>query len=194
MTQGIEIRWREAVLRSIQRPENATLLRTAALEERLADWTQALTAAVVEACGELGWKASAKGHALELLPVARSEYLALDVTAFADGQKRWRFPVAVCELENSMSDDRVAYSLWKVLCVRTELRAVFCYRRSPEEGAALVRFLRDEVVQAMALAGRVGLEGETLLVVGCKNESSTFPYGFFKWWRLETNTGTFRLA
>jgi len=193
MAPGIDTQWHEAVLRSIQRPENAEPLRTAAQEERLADWTRALTRAVVEACEALGWTASAKGHTLQLLPVARSEYLALDAMAFADGQKRWRFPVAVCELENSMNDDRVAYSLWKVLCVRADLRAVFCYRRSPEEGAALVRFLRDEVVHAMALAGRVGLEGETLLVVGCKNESSTFPYGFFKWWRLETNTGTFRL-
>jgi hypothetical protein len=185
--------WYEAFMETVRRPESAEPLRAAALDERLAAWTEEMTRVVVSTCVALGWQASAKGHQLELLPETRSEYLALDVMAFPDGEKRWRFPAAIMELENSKDDDRVAYSLWKVLCVRADLRAVFCYRRSPEEGAALVRFLRDEVVHAMALAGRVELEGETLLVVGCKNESSTFPYGFFKWWWLETNTGTFRL-
>ena len=37
------------------------------------------------------------------------------------------------------------------------------------------------------------LSGETLVVVGSRDESATFPYGFFKWWKLDTNTGTFRL-
>jgi len=185
--------WYGAFMKTVRQAESAEPLRAAALDERLATWTEELTHVVVSTCVALGWQASAKGHQLELLPETRSEYLALDVMAFPDGEKRWRFPAAIMELENSKDDDRVAYSLWKVLCVRADLRAVFCYRRSPEEGAALVRFLRDEVVHAMALAGRVGLEGKTLLVVGCKNESSTFPYGFFKWWWLETNTGTFRL-
>lgn len=193
MDRDIDTKWRDAVLRAVLRPENAEPLRTAAMQERLGDWTRAMTTVVVEASEDLGWRASAKGHLLQLLPVGRSEYLALDAMAFADGQKRWRFPAAVCELENSVDDDRVAYSLWKVLCVRADLRVVFCYRRSPDDGAALVRKLRDEVIQAMALEGRMALDGTTLLVVGCRDESSTFPYGFFKWWRLDTNTGMFRL-
>lgn len=35
------------------------------------------------------------------------------------------------ELENSRDSERIAYSLWKVLCVRAELRIVFCYRSLP---------------------------------------------------------------
>jgi len=173
--------------------ENAEPLREAALNERLAAWTQELTGVVVRASVAMGWRASAKGHHLDLLPEPRSEYLALDVMAFPDGEKRWRFPAAVMELENSKGDDHVAYSLWKVLCVRADLRVVFCYRRSTEAGAALVRFLRDEVINAMALSGRVSLDGETVLVIGSRDESATFPNGFFKWWRLETNTGAFRI-
>jgi hypothetical protein len=50
------------------------------------------------------------------LPQAGKEYLGLDVTAFPEGKEpRWPLPVAVFELENSPSDNRVAYSLWKVL-------------------------------------------------------------------------------
>lgn len=43
----------------------------------------------------------------------------------------------------------------------------------------------------MGLAGRVKLEGETLLVVGSRSESGTFPFGYFGWWSLDTNTGKF---
>lgn len=180
-------------MKTVQEPENVAPLRAAALNERLAAWTEALTRVVVATCEALGWQASAKGHQLEFLPEPRSEYLALDVMAFPEGEKRWRFPAAVVELENSIGDGRIAYSLWKVLCVRADLRAVFCYRKDAERGPALVRFLRDEVVHAMTLAGRVSLEGETIVVVGCRDESEYFPYGFFKWWQLDPSAGTFSL-
>lgn len=143
-------------------------------------WTTASTAVVVEACQAMGWTATAKGHRLDLLPVPRSEYLSLDAVAFAGGAGRWRFPAAVMELENSSQEDRIAYSLWKVLCVRAELRAVFCYRRDVDEAALLVRRLRDELIAGMELEHRGGLHGETLVVVGSRGEAATFPYGFFE--------------
>ena len=34
-------------------------------------------------------------------------------------------------------------------------------------------------------------KGETLLVVGSRSESGTFPFGYFGWWSLDTNTGKF---
>jgi hypothetical protein len=193
MAQTLTEKWQSAFLKIIQQHEHSTFLKEAALQERLGDWTKALTSVVIVTSEEMGWQASAKGHYLQMLPVGRSEYLALDVMAFPDGEKRWRFPVAVLELENSKDDDRIAYSLWKVMCVRADLRIVFCYRRSTDEGSRLISFLRDEVIHAMGLINRINLEGETLLVVGSRDSSSTFPYGFFKWWHLDTNTGTFSL-
>ena len=56
---------------------------------------------VVGACGAMGWKAAAKGYPGEVLPVARNEYLALDVVAFSETTACWPFPTAVFELENS---------------------------------------------------------------------------------------------
>jgi hypothetical protein len=191
MTHGLDERWRTAFLKTVQQHENAAALKEAALEGRLADWTSELTAVVVATCQTLGWHASAKNHRLDMLPIPGCEYLGMDVMAFDKGEKRWRFPIAVIELENSRSDDRIAYSLWKVLCVRAQLRIVFCYRRSPNEGAVLIRLLRDKIIQAMGLAERMNLEGKTIIVVGSRADSATFPYGFFKWWRLENNTGTF---
>ncbi len=178
-------------MRTVRRHEHADPLRHAALEARLGEWTVLLTGVVVATCKSVGWQAPAKGHQLELLPVPRGEYLAMDVMAFAGDGGRWRFPAAVMELENSRRDDYIAHSLWKVLSVRASLRVVFCYRRNATEAPALLRFLRDDVIQSLGLAGRIGLEGQTAVVVGSRADSDMFPYGFFNWWQLEQNTGTF---
>lgn len=140
----------------------------------------------------MDWTAAALEHQQDLLPVARSEYLALNVMAFErETPDRWRFPVAVMELENRPEADIIAYSLWKLICVRAELRVLFCYRRQSEEGRHLVQALADQVVGAMPIEQRTSLDGETLIVVGSRGEVPTFPYGFFRWWRLEKNTGKF---
>ncbi|MGC9455724.1 MAG: hypothetical protein ACP5HU_12820 [Phycisphaerae bacterium] len=193
MTSSLGETWRSTFNDVLQRREDAAALKEASMHGPLRQWTQLLTGSVVETCENLGWSASAIGHKLQLLPVAKSEYLGLDVTAFADGEKRWRFPKAVFELENVLKDDRIAYSLWKVLCVRADLRVVFCYRKTSSEASALVQLLSDEVVGAMGVQGRIDLQGEILVVVGSREESAYFPYGFFKWWQLEPNTGKFRV-
>ena len=190
----IAARWREAFFRTVQNNENASLFRQAAQAEDLAGWTAYLTDAVVGTCQALGWRAAAKGHHLDLLPIPHAEYLTLDVMAFAGSARGgWRFPVAAMELENSRDSERIAYSLWKVLCVRAELRIVFCYRSLSRQAPALVNCLSRDVIGALPLEQRLALEGETLVVVGSRSDSSAFPYGFFKWWRLERNTGSFNV-
>ena len=183
--------WRNAFLKELQRSENATQLKSAALEARLGVWTKLLTDLVVESFRSMGWQASAKGNKLQLLPVSRSEYLSLDIVAFSSGTTRWRFPVAIAELENSADDDKVAYSLWKVMCVRNVIRIVFCYRADADKGSKLVHHLRDEVLHAMSLENRIQVDGQTLVVVGQKGEADTFPYSYFKWWLLDPNTSKF---
>lgn len=89
--------------------------------------------------------------------------------AFAEGDRGWRFPTAVMELENSQAEDQIAYSLCKVLCIRADLRVVFCYRRIAGTVPVLIQFLQNEVIQAMDLSGRVALTGQTLVVVGSHN-------------------------
>lgn len=184
-------KWKSAFFKTVEHPDISCTLKEASLQEKLADWTKTLTTACVKTCEKLEWSASAKGHQYELLPVKRNEYLALDVMAFADSQKRWRYPVAVFELENSFDNDQIAYSLWKLLCVRADLRIVFCYRKTSAEGVQVIRFLQNEVVHAMGLAGRIHLAGDTLVVIGSRDDASTFPYRFFKWWKLDKNTGVF---
>ena len=183
--------FRTAFFRQAQEPDTRGPLKDASLTEQLGMWTKALTVCVVAACREIGLRASARAHECELLPVRRSEYLALDVMAFVEGSKRWLFPTAILELENSQDVDKIAYSLWKVLCVRADFRFMFCYRKAASDAPALIQHLRQEVIDAMSLQGRIDLGGRTFVVVGSRSDADTFPFGFFKWWELNTHTGRF---
>lgn len=192
MADSVAQRWFGAFMETVRTHEESTNLREAAERGELKPWTQALTRVVIGTFPKMGWQGSARGHKCDVLPISRSEYLALDAVAFdSAGDRRWRFPAGVFELENSPSDDLVAYSLWKVLCVRSNLRVVFCYRWDANEGAELVRHLAGEVVHSIEIQARAALVGETLVIVGSRSESATFPYGYFKDWTLNANTAHF---
>ena len=195
MPESLASVWYGRFMDIVQKHESSALLKDAAIRGQLGKWTTALTTVVCSTCESMGWKAAAKGNRSTLLPVAREEYLALDVVAFEPvGDRRWRFPIAAIELENSREDDRAAYSLWKVLCTRADLRIVFCYRKDAAEGTTLVRHLSEQVAQAMGIQERTRIGGETILIVGSRNESATFPYGFFKEWQFDMNLGRFGRA
>ena len=195
MTTGLADRWYAAFLDILQRHEVSLPLRQAAVAGRLGDWTRSLTSLVADVCDQMGWQTAARWHPGDLLPVQRNEYLSLDAVAFdvrpGITLPRWPFPVAVFELENSRQDDKVAYSLWKLLCVRSRLRVLFSYRRDVRSGGKLVHHLTQTVVGSIPIDQRTSIEGSTLLIVGSRAEESTFPYGFFKDWVLDKNTGRF---
>jgi hypothetical protein len=195
MSETLLKNWRDAFFQGVQTHETTQPLREAALAGRLGDWTASLTTAVVQSCKELGWAAAARGHLVDVLPVPRNEYLALDVMAFqASAGSRWPLPVAAFELENSPDNDRVAYALWKLLCTRVPLRVLFAYRRESAEGAVLAGYLADNVVGSLSIAERMQIGGDTLILIGNRAEGETFPYGYFKEWVLDTNTGRFARA
>ena len=186
--------WWDQFLQHVQDDDRAAPLKQASLAENLTDWTRLTTETVVRACESLGWETAARGHRLNRLPESASEYLALDAMAFPSRENsnaRWPLPLAVFELENSPRDDRVGYSLWKVLCVRTPLRMVFAYRSDWEQTRELMDYLANEVVGSLSPAERVVLGGETAVVTGSRGESETFPHGYFKLWLLDTNLGKF---
>jgi hypothetical protein len=193
LTKSLLELWRAAFLNVVQEPLTAAPLKAASLAEDLKDWTACLTSAVVASCSQLGWPAAAKGHRLAELPQAGQEYLNIDVMAFpsATDSGRWRLPKAVFELENHRTDDRVAYSLWKVLCVRSQLRVVFAFRREWEESRKTVDAVCRDVVGSLTPAERTGILGETTMVIGNRGEGETFPWGYFKFWLLDANLGRF---
>jgi hypothetical protein len=191
-TAGLARSWVDSFFRILQTHEVAVGLKEAALAAALGVWTEELTSVVAVTCQELGWRAAAKGHLCDVLPLARHEYLALDVMAFPlGGITRWPFPLAVFELENSREEDHIAYSLWKVLCIRAPLRVVFAYRHDVREGITLVNRLTESVIGALPIDERMALTGETSLIIGSRGEAETFPYGYFKIWMLNANIGRF---
>lgn len=185
--------WRDIFLKTLHQPVYLQPFKEAGEREHLGDWTEALTNSVVASCHEMGWDAVGLGHSSSL-PIARYEYLSMDVMAFNLSGARWQFPTAVMELENDLSNEKSAYCLWKVLCVRAALRVVICYRRTSQEASSLVRYLSLEVIGAIPLYERTTWGGETIVAVGnAYYETSTFPYSYFKWWQLNWNTGDFYL-
>jgi len=154
---------KRAFFNTFRQHEFASPLRDAALSEDLAAWTKHLTSATIRTCEDLGWKAAAKGQRLQFLPEARNEYLTIDVMAFpsSSASTRWPFPIAAFELENSKNQDRIAYSFWKLLCLRVPLRVLFCYRHDSSEGDSIIRFLRQEVLPTIDQPP----EGDTMVVV-----------------------------
>lgn len=183
--------WKQAFLATIEAGNHRQQL-LAALDGGKAAWTRAITAAVADACKAMGWLVGARDHIDSGLPVQRAEYLNIDVMAFEPGDRRWRFPIAAFELENQSDDDYIAYDLWKLLCTRTSLRLVCCYRPSANQGRALVDFLTAEVVGALPVHERRYLSGDTVVLIGSHSDMGTFPYGVFRWWLLDKNLGRFQ--
>lgn len=186
------LRFWNAMILDLQAHEISDPLRQVAHGRKLDAWTRLMTEVVVRSCAALGWRAAARRHKQAPLPQAQGEYLALDVMAFAEpALSRWPFPIAAFELENSRDDDRVAYSLWKVLCVRAPLRVVFAYRRDWSEAQALVQALQRDVIAPLLPERRAEPGQEVALIIGSRGQDQTFPWGYFRLWRLDANLGIF---
>lgn len=194
LSAGLGLWWRDALLPTIEHSEYADPLRAAAIAGRLKEWTRHLTRAVVASCETLGLQAAAKGHSLSLLPKEGQEYLGLDVTAFLPrvaGAAAWPFPLAAFELENSRSDDRIAYSLWKVASVRAPLGVVFAYRPTWAAAIGLVGTLAKAVPEGYGPGWGVAADGELVLVMGSRSRDEGFPWGYFKFWSFNRNVRAF---
>lgn len=192
-------RWCAALLDALRPPERVAALRQAAAEADLKTWTEQMTAASADASRAIGWVFAAKGHKLDLLPQVGQEYLSLDGMAFdasaAPTGARWHWPVAVIELENKHTDDRTAYSLWKVLNVAAPLRVVVAYRPTWEEANALPGVLAETVIRASMPVERWNtIEGEVLLVIGSRSDGASFPWDYFRFWRFDRGIGRFAKA
>jgi len=171
-------------------------LRDASVAGDLKAWTSSLTKAVVLSCEKMEWKAAGKSHKLDLLPKAGQEYLSLDVMGFDPTSicGRWPMPVAAFELENDRTDDRVAYSLWKLLCVQTKLRVVFAFRTDWDTGRDSVRSIGQDVIQSLSMQQLHDLSGDTAMIFGNRGSGSYFPDGFFKCYLLDKELQQFTKA
>jgi hypothetical protein len=181
--------WRSTFYSILRSDPNSAILKQASLDEDLETWTKELTVIVIKTCTQMGWQCAAKNNKSSALPIRRNEYLSIDVMAFPEKESRWKFPVAVFELENQQKDEFIEYAFWKTICVRADLRVLFCYRKTPDEGARLVTKLNREVLDALQPEDKLNVEGETIICIGNRQHAGTFPYDFFRWWHLDKNLG-----
>lgn len=189
--EQLDTAWWTAFANALRTSPHRDALRVATMSEDLKAWTTLLTGVVAESFRSLGWSAAAKGHAGGSLPVSRQEYLGIDAIGFLPSEELWPAPIVAVELENKQTQRDVAYSLWKVLCVRASLRVVFAYRRDWEDGRSLTEGLSDAFFRSVSPERRLAVDGPVLVILGCRGEGDAFPSGYFKVWRLQQNTGRF---
>jgi len=101
------------------------------------------------------------------------EYLGIDVM-FLDKTKYsptremgvWDpfiLPSAVVEHENDYSHEKIAYDLWKIACIRTELKVLICYQAGWEQVDSLRKGLENIIISNGLMSKD---NGELLVIIG----------------------------
>lgn len=91
-------------------------------------------------------------------------------------------PRAAIELENSYSQDKIAYCLWKLMCIRTPIKILICYQSNTENLANL----KDHLEKVM-LKGNLTKENkaDVIVIIGDESISDEKPwqdyYSVFEW-------------
>ena len=115
------------------------------------------------------------------------EYLDIDAFYFdkkdydlpigiGDDEDPFALPMAVVELENSFDFNKIAYCLWKVLCVRAPIRALICYQKGIDAVASLAKHLEDVIWQRDLLKND---DGDLLIIIGNDKKGESDWEDFF---------------
>ena len=163
----------------------------------IADWTSSeWTHFLGEVLDEVGKKA--EYSVVHLRPDNKAEsgeYLNIDALYFADKdytsdeKEPLVLPRVAVELENSYSSDKIAYCLWKLMCIRTALKVLICYQRNEQK----IRDLKARL-EAVILDGKLmeGQDVEVLLLIGNEDSHEDTEwnnyYSVFEW----KNNGGFK--
>ena len=115
---------------------------------------------------------------------ASGEYLNIDAVFIDEaeydlvkGECKWdpfALPRAVVELENLYADDKISYCLWKILCVRSPIRVLICYKSNPNRVIALKKHLENVIWQGSLMKGT---EGDLLVIIGDESVSKNWAPG-----------------
>ena len=117
------------------------------------------------------------------------EYLNIDALFFKnDDCKDWVsnypppvLPAAAIEMENDYAKEKIAYCLWKIICIRSEIRVVICHQDNKQKCFLLRQYL-EEVLSTKKFVK----EKDSLYVIigndACKEGSPWEEYySVFQW-------------
>ena len=120
------------------------------------------------------------------------EYLDIDAFYFdnvdyefpvgmSDDEDPFALPRVIVELENSFDINKISYCVWKILCVRSPIRALICYQRGKDKIKSLATYLEDVIWQRGLLKDD---NGDLYIIIGNdkKGESHWEDYfTIFEW-------------
>ena len=98
-----------------------------------------------------------------------------------DKEDPFVLPRAVVDLENSFATNKITFCAWKILCVRSPIRALICYQKGMDQVTALAKHLEDIIWQRGLLKGD---SGDFLVIIGNdqKGDSDWEDYfNVFEW-------------
>lgn len=121
-----------------------------------------------------------------------SEYLGIDAVFIDDfegnfmEESDWNpvgLPRAAVELENSYEQKRISYCLWKLLCVRAQIRVLICYQGNQINVNNLKERLEDLIWQGSLMKGT---DADLLVIIGnegVKDEKSAWSdyFSVYEW-------------
>ena len=92
-------------------------------------------------------------------------------------------PSAVVEHENDYGFEKIAYCLWKIVCIRAEVRVLICYQNNKEKIDSLTKYL-EKIVKKSKLMEKV--QGELFVIIGNDEEKKSSWKKYFKIfeWRI----------
>ena len=115
------------------------------------------------------------------------EFLNMDAMYFSNEDiKDWRsdfapiaLPPIVIEHENQYLIQKIEYCLWKILCIRAQLRILICYQDNIRDIYALKKKL-EKMIERLKISNNE----DVLIIIGDeKNENSSWPEYFncYEW-------------
>lgn len=117
-------------------------------------------------------------------PERSGEYLNIDAIFFNQANykpdhdySKWDpfvLPKAIVELENSYDFGKISYCLWKILCVRSPIRALVCYQNGSQKVLDLKHCLEDVILQGSLMKGA---DGDLLVIIGDDSTGKDASWG-----------------
>ena len=112
--------------------------------------------------------------------------LFIDNDAYAlvpDGHDPLVLPSVAVELENSYAHDKIAYCLWKTMCIRTPIKVLICYQSNTENIALLRAHLENVILQGNLIKGT---DADVIVIIGdesISDENTEWKdyYSVFEW-------------
>lgn len=91
-------------------------------------------------------------------------------------------PSAAIELENNYSQDKIAYCLWKLMCIRTPIRILICYQSNAENLTRLKNHLENVMLKGNLTKDN---KADVIVIIGDESVADEKPwkdyYSVFEW-------------